>query len=122
MTLSTDKLPVYFPALVLVDALLLMYVAGSGFQYEQRPWTLYLMIPAAILLVVAFALFLLHQWRANLFLLSGILMALPYFATVYVKVLIRLVSGEPLVFTATVLSAIALMFIWTVAMATGFRK
>lgn len=122
MKASADKLPIYFPALVLVDALLLMYVAGSGFQYEHRPWTLYLMIPAAIFILVAFVMYLLHQWRASLFLLSGTLLALPYFATVFIKVLIRIVSGEPLIFTATVLSAIALMFIWTVGMATGFRK
>lgn len=122
MKARVDKLPVYFPALVLINALSLMYIAGSGFQYAHRPWTLYLMIPAAILVLIAFILFLLHQWRANLFLLSGALIALPFFATVYIKVLVQIINGEPLIFTALVLSVIALLFVWSIALVTGFKK
>ena len=122
MKALADKLPVYFPALVLINALSLMYIAGSGFQYAHRPWTLYLMIPAAILVLIAFVSFLLHLWRGILFLLSGALIALPYFATVYIKVLVRIISGEPLIFTAILLSLIALLFIWSIAMVMEFKK
>ncbi len=107
--------PVYLPALVLISAVALGYVAASGWQYDDQPWTIYLTLPAVFLMVLAFFLLLFDNALAVLSLLAAVLLALPYYVGIYVRVLVNIISGkEGYVFTAVVLSLIAVLVSFTV--------
>lgn len=107
--------PVYLPALVLISGLALAYVAGSGWQYPDKPWTLYLVIPAVLGMIASFVLMLLGNIISIILLLFSVLLALPYFVPAYIRVLLQIISGETgYIFTALVLSLIILLISFTV--------
>jgi hypothetical protein len=115
MNKNSPQWPVYLPALVLISGLALTYIAGSGWQYAEKPWTLYLMLPAIAGMFASFVLMLFGNILSIIFLLFSVLLALPYFIPAYFRVLIEIVSGRTgYIFTGWVLSLVILLISFTV--------
>jgi hypothetical protein len=107
--------PVYLPSLVLIQALLMAWLTGSGFQYEDWPWTLFLMLPATGLLFISFVLMIVQNLWSLILLLGGFLFSLPYLLPSYFSILIQLISGKPsAVFPTMVLSIVFMLMAFTV--------
>jgi hypothetical protein len=107
--------PVYLPSLVLIQALLMAWLTGSGFQYEDWPWTLFLMLPATGLLFISFVLMIVQNLWSLILLLGGFLFSLPYLLPAYFSMLLELISGKAsALFPALVLSAVFLLMAFTV--------
>jgi hypothetical protein len=112
--------PVYLPSLVLIQALLMAWLTGSGFQYEDWPWTLILMLPAAVLLLISFVLLITRNLWSLILILGGFLLSLPYLLPSYFSILLELIRGKPsTLFPILVLSTVFLLMAFTVHKALG---
>jgi hypothetical protein len=107
--------PVYLPSLVLIQALLMAWLTGSGFQNEDWPWTLLLMLPGTAMLFISFVLLIVRNIWSLILLLGGFLFSLPYLLPSYFSILIQLISGKPsAVFPTMVLSIVFMLMAFTV--------
>jgi hypothetical protein len=115
--------PVYLPSLVLIQALLMAWLTGSGFQYEDWPWTLALMFPATGLLFISFVLMIVQNIWSLILLLGGFLFSLPYLLPSYFSILLELISGKSsAIFPTLVLSTVFLLMAVTVFKALGLMN
>jgi len=115
--------PVYLPSLVLIQALLMGWLSGSGFQYEDWPWTLILMLPATAMLFMSFVLLITRNIWSLILLLGGFLFSLPYLLPSYFSIMIQLISGKPsALFPSIVLSIVFTLMAFTVFKALGLME
>lgn len=121
--MSEKSIPIYLPSLLLSNAIAFAYIAASGFQYENWPFTLILVIIASLLLFVAFVLLILRNTWSGMFSLVAGILALPYFATSYFGLLLHILKGESrLIFTFGVMSFLLLLYIFTTSKCIQWSK
>jgi hypothetical protein len=106
--------PVYLPSLVLIQALLVGWLAGSGFQYPDWPFTLWMMPLSVLCLFASFMFLLMRSIWGSILLLAGVVLSLPYLLPTYFSILIKLIEGkEGAIFPASVLSLVLLIMAFT---------
>lgn len=107
--------PVYLPSMILIQTLMMAWLTGSGFQYEDWPWTLTLMLPATGLLFFSFVLLIMRNLWSLILLLVGFLFTLPYLIPSYISILLEVIVGKSTaIFPAVVLSLVFLLMAFTV--------
>jgi|GEM_PF-5827742 len=104
-------IPSYLPPCVLAGALFMFYLGISGLQTGDWPWTLLGVFAGGLLVAGSFVAYIIKSFHAIWLVFSGILLALPYFLPVYIKVWLSVIAGQKeYLFTAVILSVAILLF------------